>query len=185
MNHIATSKEELLNACLQVASKEGLQAVNMRGIAKACGVSVGCVYRYFPSKAELMGATVAKIWEQIFHMAEGCPAPEGFRECVTWVYGCIRSGSDAFPSFYRQHGAGFADGEKGAGRRVMDGYLGHIRGAMRTALATDAAVRQDVFSDDFTREAFVDFVFDNLLTLGGRQAESCDYLIRLIEKLIY
>lgn len=185
MNRVATSKEELLKASLKLASEKGLRALNIRSIAKECGVSVGCVYGYFPSKAELVSAAVARIWEGIFHMTEGRRRTDDFRECVRWVFGCIRSGCAEYPAFFSQHPSAFDEPEKSEGRRVMEQYLGHIKDALLFALENDRLVKKDSFSGDFTQEKFVDFVFENLLSLGTRRAGSCDFLVTLTEKLIY
>lgn len=185
MNHNATSREELLDASLRLASKEGIGTLNIRDLAGACNVSVGCVYRYFPSKAALVSAVVEKIWEQIFHMTENSESATDFREQTRRFFDCIRDGSAEYPAFFRQHAASFRESEKGEGRQVMNRYLDRARDFLASSLDKDPAVRADVFDEDFTRGAFIDFVFDNLLLLEIQQADSCDYLIRLIEKLIY
>lgn len=49
--------------------EKGLSAINMRTVASACGVAVGSIYKYFPSKTDLIYATVADVWKDIFHMS--------------------------------------------------------------------------------------------------------------------
>ncbi|MDJ0012211.1 TetR family transcriptional regulator [Rhodococcus erythropolis] len=49
---------KVLEACRQLASEGGYQAVQMREVAKLAGVSLHTVYRYFPSKDDLVGATI-------------------------------------------------------------------------------------------------------------------------------
>lgn len=185
MNHTATSKEELLTASRKLAADEGFQALNMRAVAKACGVSVGCVYGYFPSKAELVSAVVAEIWERIFHMDEGMELPADFRACIRWVFERIRSGSAEYPAFFQKHAEVFVGSEKAEGRRVMGLYLAELVDRMTERLGADPAVRQERFDETFTRRDLAEFIFGNLLTLGMRQAEDCDYLVRLTEKLVY
>ena len=128
MNHAATSREALLQASLSFAAQEGLRSLNIRSIAGACGVSVGCVYRYFPSKAALISATVGKIWEHIFHMTAGGCAQDDFRSCVSWVFACIRNGCQEYPSFFRQHADAFSAGER------QDGAAGGDRGVQPSAI---------------------------------------------------
>jgi len=185
MNHTATSQEALLRASLKFASEEGLKSLNIRSIAQECGVSVGCVYRYFPSKSDLISATVGKIWESIFRMTEGGGAGDDFRGCIRWVFACIRNGCQEYPSFFSQHAAAFSESEKSDGRRVMNQYLARIREMLLQALSADPAIRQSVFDAAFTREAFAAFVLDNLLSLGMRRAEDCEMLLRVTEKLLY
>ena len=58
MNNTVTSKDDILAASREIISREGLPAVSIRSVAAACGVSVGSIYNYFDSKAELVGAAV-------------------------------------------------------------------------------------------------------------------------------
>ena len=185
MNHSATSKEELLAASLRLANEAGLKAFTIRSIAASCGVSVGCVYHYFPSKAALLAATVENIWESIFHEIDGYAGPEDFREYVCRLFNCIRNGSAEYPAFFAVHAAVFSPEEKDEGRAVMNSYLCRIQSGMTKALASDPGIRPDVFDGNFPAEAFVAFVFQNLVGLAARQKEDCSYLLRLVEKLLY
>lgn len=67
MNNTATSKEEILKTSRKLIQENGWTGVNIRSVAAACGVSVGCIYNYFDSKTALVGATVASVWGDIFH----------------------------------------------------------------------------------------------------------------------
>ena len=58
MNTIVTSKEEILKTSRALIQEQGWSAVSIRSVAAACGVSVGSIYNYFDSKAELVSATV-------------------------------------------------------------------------------------------------------------------------------
>jgi len=185
MNHPATSKEELLTVSLRLANEAGLKAFTIRSIAEACGISVGCVYRYFPSKAALLAATVENIWESIFREIDGYIGPEDFREYVRRLYGCIRNGSAEYPAFFAVHAAAFSPEEKDEGRAVMNSYTRRIQSGMTKALASDPRVRPDVFDGSFPAAAFSAFIFQNLVELAARQEEDCSYLLRLVEKLLY
>ena len=185
MNHPATSQDQILEASLQLAAAEGFSALNMRRIAETCSVSVGCVYRYFPDKSDLMIAVVGKVWEQIFREDGSESLRNDFRASLRWVFSCIRSGCAAYPSFFQHHAAILADADPARSREVMDQYLSRIQSQLLDALKQDPAVRQEAFDDSFTREALVRFLFENLLELGMRQGKDCSYLLTLTERLIY
>ena len=53
MNTVVTSKEIILEASKKLIREEGLNSINIRSVASACGVSVGSIYNYFDSKSEL------------------------------------------------------------------------------------------------------------------------------------
>ena len=71
MNTIVTSKEEILKNSRELIREKGWAAVGIRSVASACGVSVGSIYNYYDSKAELISATVESVWCEIF------PPPAG------------------------------------------------------------------------------------------------------------
>ena len=62
---IVTSKEAILAVCKEFVKENGLQSLNMRTVAEKCNVSVGSVYNYFPSKADLIAATIQDVWQSI------------------------------------------------------------------------------------------------------------------------
>ena len=70
MNTVVTSKEQILKASRELIRREGWSAVNIRSVAAGCGVSVGSIYNYFDSKADLIGAVVESVWCEIFHRPE-------------------------------------------------------------------------------------------------------------------
>ena len=71
------AKEEILKTSRELIRRQGWSAVSIRSVAAACGVSVGSIYNYFGSKAELVGATVESGWCEIFHRPED---PAVFRD---------------------------------------------------------------------------------------------------------
>lgn len=44
----------------------GWAAVSIRSVAAKCSVSAGTIYNYYESKAELLGATIESVWQEIF-----------------------------------------------------------------------------------------------------------------------
>ena len=61
---MATSKEEILKTSRVLIQQNGWEAVNIRAVAAACGVSVGCIYNYFGSKTELK--TPTRLWDVFY-----------------------------------------------------------------------------------------------------------------------
>ena len=61
MNVVVTSREDILKNSLKLIQQQGWSSVSIRAVAAACGVSVGSIYNYFDSKAELVSATVESV----------------------------------------------------------------------------------------------------------------------------
>ena len=70
MNKVVTSKDEILHRSQELIRERGLSVISIRSVAAACGVSVGSVYNYFDSKAELVSAAVESVWREIFNRPE-------------------------------------------------------------------------------------------------------------------
>ena len=59
MNHLATSKEDILAASRDLIKENGWDAVSIRAVASRCSVSAGTIYNYYESKADLLSDTIA------------------------------------------------------------------------------------------------------------------------------
>lgn len=185
MNTAITSKEAILKASQKLACETGVQSINIRSVAARCGVSVGSVYNYFPSKADLIAQTVKTVWEDIFHKASQTRPRTSFIDCVTWLFDTIQNGSAEYPSFFTLHSIRFAVEDKEKGRVVMNHYFLHIKNSLLQTLLSDKSVKKNVFTDLFTQAAFVDFVFSNIISLSMQNAKNCDTLTEIIRRLIF
>ena len=70
MNHLATSKEDILAASRELIKENGWTALSIRVVASRCSVSAGTIYNYYESKAELLGDTNESIWREIYFNPE-------------------------------------------------------------------------------------------------------------------
>ncbi|MDF2616632.1 MAG: transcriptional regulator, TetR family [Sedimentibacter sp.] len=185
MNTVVTSKEAILKISKEISTTKGLQALNMRDVAKHCNVAVGSVYNYFPSKADLAAATVEDIWKDIFHKLSDIDNPNDFVERVTWLFETVKNGVKQYPAFFTLHSVNFANEDKVKGRKVMNEYFTHMKKGLMQSLQNDSNVKTDTFNETFTQERFVDFVFSNIITLLINNQQSCYVLNEIIKRTIY
>ena len=73
MRNAVISRDEILEASRLMLQEKGWSAIHMRSVAVRCGVSVGSLYNYFPSKTELVAATVESVWQELFQIPEDLP----------------------------------------------------------------------------------------------------------------
>lgn len=74
MNTVVTSREEILRAAGEMVKVVKGDGVSMRGIARECGIAVGSIYNYFPTKNDLMIAVVVEMWKEIFFVPQNLGA---------------------------------------------------------------------------------------------------------------
>lgn len=99
MNTIVTSKEDILKNSRELIREKGWAAVSIRSVASACGVSVGSIYNYYDSKAELISATVESVWCEIFHRPQDEAVFQDVQTCVKWMYERMAYGCEQYPGF--------------------------------------------------------------------------------------
>ena len=102
MNTQITSAEEILKAAQKILLEHGASALNMRAVAAACGVSVGSIYNYFPSKSALIGATIESVWTEIFRpFTSRCYT--SFDDAATALLAALADGEGRYPGFFSLH----------------------------------------------------------------------------------
>ena len=98
----ATSRPAILASARDLVRRQGWDTLNIRSLAAACGVSVGTLYHYFDSKAELMAATVESVWQEIF-----CPGNDtcfaDTKACIVWLFQRLSYGRQQYPGFFTMH----------------------------------------------------------------------------------
>ena len=186
MNTVITSAELLLNASKKIAAEKGIKAINIRSVAEKANVSVGSVYNYFKNKEALISETIADIWCDIFHNAEGCKELDSFHDCLIWLISMIDKCCSEYPDILTAHPHSFHQKEElEKGRMMMEKYLTHIHHHLKEVLKNDKRIKQGVFDDSFTRDEFIDFTFSNIILSVKSNKKNYSTLIKLIDKLLY
>lgn len=182
MNTVITSRQEILKACRELVTEQGLENLNIRGVARRCGISVGAVYHYFPSKAELAAAAVEEVWRSLFH-GEACAGDTGFSGAVERAFDSFRRGAERYPNFFSVHSMVFHGSEKDGAGQVMESAFSHMKAGLLAALRRDPAAR-GAFARGLSQEAFVELVFAGLLSLLARGEPTCASLLEVIRRTL-
>ena len=182
---MATSKEEILKTSRVLIQQNGWEAVNIRAVASACGVSVGCIYNYFGSKTELVSATVESVWCEIFHRPEDDAVFHDVQACITWIYARMAYGYERYPGFFTLHSLGFMREEKDDGKRRMQQTWQHILDALTMVLTRDKKIRPDAFTEEFSRQKFAGILFSLMLSAVVQQDFDPTAVMEIIRRTIY
>ncbi|WP_312373110.1 TetR/AcrR family transcriptional regulator [Lachnoclostridium sp.] len=185
MNNIVTSKEMILFESRKIVMERGISAINMRTVANACGVAVGSIYNYFPSKTELITATVEDVWKDIFHMSGDTFEFLNFKDCLLWLFESINKGCKKYPGFFNLHSMSFASEDKVKGRQMMEHYFGHIKQSLLYVLEHDTNVRSNAFNDILTADEFVNLIFTTFTSMLLQRQEHCKALLEMVSRCIY
>ena len=79
-------RRRILQATIEIASKGGFDAVQMRAVTQRADVALGTLYRYFPSKIHLLVSALGSQFEEVSTTLARTPIPgETAADRVTWV----------------------------------------------------------------------------------------------------
>lgn len=185
MNRAVTSKEELLEAAKRIALNEGIDKLSIRRLAGECGVSVGVIYNYYPGKADLVLGVVEDFWRRVFHRDPVCQNPaQGFVEFFVETYRNAARNLALFRSALLWQLDGLSDSEKERGRQVEEAYFLHMKKGLLEVLERDGQIGERVWSEDFTKEGFVEFVFANMMAML-RAGVDCEFFREVLWRLLY
>lgn len=83
---IENISEKLLAEARKQVMEQGYSAMTIRSVAKGCGVSVGTVYNYFPSKDMLVASFMLTDWQVCMAAIKQCceenSEPQTILKCV-------------------------------------------------------------------------------------------------------
>jgi len=154
---IENLRDRLLLEAKQQLEQGGYEAVTIRSIASSCGVGVGTVYNYFPSKEALIATYLLEDWnrcvETIQSTADCAETPE---PVLRSIYGELIGFAGRNENIFRNEGAAHA----------FVGSFSHYHGMLRSQLA---APLEKFCRDDFLAQ----FVAESLLTwsMAGKSLE--------------
>ncbi len=79
IRRLAEREKDILEAAIALAGEGGMAAVQIASVAKRAGIAAGTVYRYFPTKndliAELIAAVAGRELEAMREAADAAPGP--------------------------------------------------------------------------------------------------------------
>ena len=144
---IENLKDRLLTEAKLQIEQGGYGAVTIRSIAKSCGVGVGTVYNYFPSKEALIATHLLEDWtvcvDAIQCSADHADIPQPILKCIY----------DQLTGFALRHKAIFRDEAAAAAfARSFSSYHGLLRGQLAKPLEKFC---QDAFAAEFIAEALL------------------------------
>lgn len=186
MNKVVTSKEAILKAAKDIAYRDGISKLNIRGVASACGVSVGSIYNYFPTKGDLVVSVIEEFWKNIFergmcdHHSQVC-----FIEFFEQIYMRFHDYLKIFKGDMLSQIAILSRVDKEKGKRVESEYLGRIRMVMLHHLENDENINNNIWNEVFTKENFVAFVFQNMMSMLKSNQEDISFFKAILMKLLY
>lgn len=176
-------RDNLLEVASHIMDNEGVEAINIRSIAKAAGVASGTVYNYFSNKEEIVLSLTEVYWEAIMIEIRTLNFTHSFCENIELIYRFLKEKIDTRAGMLMRSLSTTTleiSGQEKMGR--MHSKLSEV---LVLFLEKDEAIDKFVWSEQLSKEAFIAFVISNLILQFRNKAENITVLLEIIQRVIY
>ena len=162
---IENLEARLIQEARRQIAEAGYGATTIRSVAKGCGVGVGTVYNYFPSKEALVANFMLSDWKECMSVAE---AVSTYSEAPRAVCLCLY---DQLQLFVQRNQAILRDEDAATG---FTGSFSKYHGLLRSQIAKPLRkFCQSDFQADFAAEALLTWTsagkdFDDIYSMIGK-----------------
>lgn len=178
MNTIKINKEQIINQAMKLANEKGIENLNIRDLASICEVSIGTIYNYFPSKSDLLLAVVSSFWLQACnHENLKNISLDNFFDGYRLLYRQLYTYLKQFQGHWKPLLQLLDPPAIKQGQALEQDYFQNMRKMLKVLLDKDTVLPHSTWKDGFTKESFVDFLFENTMIQLNKDIEEPDYLI--------
>ena len=183
---IENPKEKIFQSAKLIARNKGIDKINIRSVAKDCGIAVGTVYNYFPQKKDLIVAVIEDFWSGAFkEINKHVTKNNDFLIQISEIYNCLSIYLSNFKENWIQQLSFLKTDEKIAGREKEYEYFQDICKKIVTAIENDTNINKNIWCEDFTKENFASFVFKNMLIMLRSGENDIKFFNQCLKKILY
>ena len=178
-------RDKLVAQAYAIASHDGISALSVRKVAAACGIAVGSVYGYFPTKADLTAAVLTRFFDENLS-DELCAVRPGerftsyvrrFREALCAARADMSV--DWFAEMRR-----LPSGEQEVLEAVRAPMLAHIERGLTRVLDADEAVDRSRLVGPLGAERLCRYVLRAVFA-SLMEGDECETLFALLDAALY
>lgn len=181
----SNQKEIILSSAKQIALEQGITKINIRSVAQKSGISIGTVYNYYPTKADLLVAVIEDFWSEAFEKInfktlEG----KNFYEKIQEVYDNLYTYLHNFKDNWLEQISLLNAQEKKLGRKKEEEYFDKICNMIISFMDRDESIGDKVWKDCISKEKTAEFIFDNMLLMLKKDESDFEFFIAILKKII-
>lgn len=179
-------RERVIEAAWRIASAQGLAAVSARGVAREAGVSVGALYKMFPTKSDIVVAAATRFFERAFY-EDFCRIEPGetFLAYSRRLYARAVCALRDFRTHWLADREDMPQADLVAARLRGGAAVRHAERGLAVVAARDRAIRWDRLPADVDAEAVAAFTFSSMLAALTHGEKDCPVLFALLERGLY
>lgn len=193
-NKAVISKDLILETAYKLVLESGPANLSIRNVAKACGVSVGSIYNYYPTKAMLVADAIGMFWRTSLHREMFMASSE--EDFVTFcerLMHDLEHTLDAFRKSWLSELAALDSESRKEVRKREEAAFDHIKRGLAVAIEHDRLICLDALSDAAlpmndsknATEALAALVWDVMVASLQNDDETYRVLLALMRASLY
>ena len=178
-------KNKLIDQAYSIAAHEGISALSVRKLAAACGIAVGSVYMYFPTKADLTAAVFTRFFGQA--LFEECCKVDGrgsFTDYVRKLRSALGAALGEMDVDWFAEMRSLPRSEHEALEAARGPMLAHMEQGLQYVLDADPAVVRSRLVGAMSPEKLCPFVLGTIFT-SLMESSDCETLFALLNTSLY
>ncbi|AFS77868.1 TetR-family transcriptional regulator [Gottschalkia acidurici 9a] len=178
-------REKILLSAQEIALKQGITNIDIRSVAKNCGIASGTVYNYFPSKGDLLVAVIESFWEDAFSNIE-CKhfTHSSFYINLERMYSILNEYLKKFKENWLEELSFLKTHEKQLGKQKQSEYFKIITNRIMAMMDMDDDLRTYPWSEGISKEKMAEFIFDNMFIKLRKGEPDISFFIIVIKKIL-
>lgn len=180
------AKEKIVEAAFAIGAKQGLIGISARSVARDAGVSVGYLYKLFPSKSDIMVAAAERYFERTLYQ-QLCriePGQDYVGYCQK-LWDCTATTLEVFRRDWLRGSEDLPKPDLLAAQIRMDSFLSHARSALEQVARQDERIAWDLLPPGSDVVGVVEFTLRSLLSSLRKHDADCLLLLSFLRRGLY
>lgn len=185
-NKAVISRQHILETAYNLFRSEETSTLSIRGVAAACGVSVGSIYNYFPTKSALVAEIVEMFWRESLHREMFiATSDENFVAFCERLLEDLRATLEVFRREWLAKLMALDSESLGEIRRREEAAFVHIRKGLAVVIRNDRDIKLDALDGVAGADELATLVWGSIVSSLEHGDESCKALFALMHKALY
>lgn len=178
-------KGKLIDQAYAIAAREGISSLSVRKLAAACGIAVGSVYMYFPTKADLTAAVFTRFFGQaLFEECCRVDGRESFTDYVRKLRGALGDALAQMDVDWFAEMRRLPRSEHEALEAARGPMLAHMEQGLHHVLDAGPAVVRSRLVGALSPQKLCSFVLGAIFT-SLMEGSDCETLFALLDASLY
>ena len=180
---IEDPRELILSEAKKILENEGYSQISIRRVAKECGIAVGTIYNYYPTKKELIIEMMTDFWEEYFCNIEPIlNSQEGFYIKLKKLFSDLAQFIKRFREIWLHHELYSSPDYIESGLKRKNLYIDQLIGIIEELLVKEVYHKENV--KNFNSNNMASFILINFISMVQMPYFDYQFFERILKAVI-